>query len=205
MTYFSVNDFEQTETIRRSCFLTVLKRTDTEEQALDILSKLKARYRDATHICYAYRVGERAERTRFSDAGEPQGTAGMPILQALIESEATFSLAAVVRWFGGVKLGAGGLTRAYHSCVLNAISAGGRQKFTLCNLFEITCDISLYGALSRVVSARGAYVTERSFTDKVTLTVVAPKASDSLLKALNDALGGLATIKPLPSEYINIE
>ena len=204
MSYYVVNDFEHETVIKRSRFLTVLKKLETEQDALDALAELKSRYRDCSHLCYAYRVGERAERTRFSDAGEPSGTAGMPILQALIEAEATFSLAAVVRWFGGVKLGAGGLTRAYHSCAADAIALGGRRRYELCDVLEVGCDLSLYGLVVRVAESRGAVVTARDFADKVTLTLAVKDAATSVIKAITDACCGNASVKECGSHYLEI-
>lgn len=204
MTYYTVNDYEREEIIRRSRFLTVTKKVDDEDEATAYLAALKSKYHDATHVCYAYRVGERAERTRFSDAGEPQGTAGKPILDALVAAEATFSLVAVVRWFGGVKLGAGGLTRAYRSCAASGIEEGGRRKFTLCSIFEISADISLYGAICKTAESRGAALTARDFSDKVRLTLAYKDAPETLIKALNDATNAAIEIKQSESRYMEI-
>ena len=204
MTYYTVNDFEREEVIRRSRFLTVLKKVDDEDEATAFLTALKAKYHDASHVWYAYRVGERAERARFSDAGEPQGTAGKPILDALVSAEATYSLIAVVRWFGGVKLGAGGLTRAYRLCAASGIEEGGRRKFTLCSLFEICTDLSLYGAVVKTVESRGGVVTARDFSDKVNLTVAVEEAPEAIFKAVNDTTKGNVGITPLESRFLEI-
>lgn len=204
MTYYTVNDFEREEVIRRSRFLTVTKKVDEEDEATAYLAALRSKHHDASHVCYAYRVGERAERTRFSDAGEPQGTAGKPILDALISAEATFSLVAVVRWFGGVKLGAGGLTRAYRSCAASGIEEGGRRKFTECEIAEITADLSLYGAVAKTAESRGAIVISRDFSERVKLTLAAKDHIEPLLKAVSDVTSGAAEAKRLKSRFLEI-
>ena len=177
---------------------------DEEDEATAYLAALRSKHHDASHVCYAYRVGERAERTRFSDAGEPQGTAGKPILDALISAEATFSLVAVVRWFGGVKLGAGGLTRAYRSCAASGIGGGGRRKFTECEMAEITADLSLYGAVAKTAESRGAIVISRDFSERVKLTLAAKDHIEPLLKAVSDVTSGAAEAKRLKSRFLEI-
>lgn len=100
--------------VNKSKFITKLYKISTENQITDILDTLKKEYKDSTHICYAYIIDN---KKRFNDDGEPSGTAGMPILNVLENNELNYILAVVIRYFGGIKLGAGGLVRAYSSAI----------------------------------------------------------------------------------------
>lgn len=109
-----ITNKEQEYIINKSRFITKLYKVTTEKQIIDILEKLKKEYKDSTHICYAYIIDN---VKRFNDDGEPGGTAGMPILNVLENNELNYILAIVIRYFGGIKLGAGGLIRAYSNSV----------------------------------------------------------------------------------------
>ena len=109
-------------TEKRSKFLAFAHHITNEEEAKEILQTIRKRYYDARHICYAYVLGFEGEHTRSNDDGEPSGSAGKPILGQLRSAEITFTLVAVVRYFGGVKLGTGGLAVAYKTAAAEAIS-----------------------------------------------------------------------------------
>ena len=111
-------NIEETYIINKSKFITKLYRIESEEEILNILDNLKKEYKDATHICYAYII---SNTKRFNDDGEPGGTAGIPILNVLENNELDYILAVVIRYFGGIKLGAGGLVRAYSNCVSETV------------------------------------------------------------------------------------
>lgn len=108
------NNIENEIIIERSKFITKLFKVNTEEEAKNILNNLNKKYSDSTHICYSYIVGN---IKRFNDDGEPGGTAGMPILNVLENNNLNYILAVVIRYFGGIKLGAGGLVRAYSNSI----------------------------------------------------------------------------------------
>lgn len=110
----------------------------TEEEALELLSTLRKRYWDATHNCYAYSVGQKGEIARFSDDGEPGGTAGMPMMDALRGAGVTDVLCVVTRYFGGILLGTGGLVRAYSRACAEAIRAAGVVRMAPCDLVSFT-------------------------------------------------------------------
>lgn len=109
-----ITNKEQEYIINKSKFITKLYKVTTEKQIVDILDNIKKEYKDSTHICYAYIIDN---IKRFNDDGEPGGTAGMPILNVLENNELNYILAVVIRYFGGIKLGAGGLVRAYSNSV----------------------------------------------------------------------------------------
>ena len=113
----------ETETvIKRSRFITTVARSDSEVEARALIAKVRSRYPDANHHCSAFRLADAGvETARSSDDGEPAGTAGVPILGALVNAGLVNLTAVVSRYFGGIKLGAGGLTRAYAGCVSEAV------------------------------------------------------------------------------------
>lgn len=114
--------------VNKSKFITYLFKVYNEEEALSIISRLKKQYKDATHYCYAYIIND---IKRFSDDKEPSGTAGVPIMEVLLKNELNLILCVVIRYFGGVKLGTGGLTRAYSKSASEAL-----KKSIVVNLIE---------------------------------------------------------------------
>ena len=116
--------------IKKSRFIGAAYPVQTVEEALSLLETIRKRYWDATHNCYAYIIGENGEQKRFSDDGEPQGTAGMPMLDVLQKKDVTNLLVVVTRYFGGTLLGAGGLVRAYAGAAGAAVDAAGVTVMT---------------------------------------------------------------------------
>lgn len=123
--YTIAQDTCQELEIKKSRFICTLKRIETEEEARELISTLKKEHHKANHNCSAFILGENAAIKRSSDDGEPAGTAGMPILNVLEKKELTKVVAVVTRYFGGIKLGAGGLIRAYGSAVAHALKSVG--------------------------------------------------------------------------------
>lgn len=119
MMYSIKNNVEKTIIIKKSKFISKLYRINNLEEINKILEQLKKEYNDSTHICYAYIIDG---KEKCNDNGEPSGTAGMPILNVLKKNNLDHILAVVIRYFGGIKLGAGGLTRAYSNSVIEAIN-----------------------------------------------------------------------------------
>ena len=124
--------------INKSRFIGQCFPISSEAEALEKLTELRKRYWDATHNCYAYSVGEKGEIARFSDDGEPGGTAGMPVMDALRGSGVTNVLCVVTRYFGGILLGTGGLVRAYGRSCAEAIRAAGVVRMAPCDLMEFS-------------------------------------------------------------------
>lgn len=114
----TINNISNIYTIKKSKFITKLYRIDSLNDTNEILDKLKSEYKDATHICFAYIING---QEKCSDDGEPSGTAGIPILNILKKQKLSNVLAVVIRYFGGIKLGAGGLVRAYSNAVLETL------------------------------------------------------------------------------------
>lgn len=133
--------------IKRSRFLTRVRRVATEEDARAVIEERRSTYFDAAHNCTAFVLGPDSRTARSSDDGEPAGTAGIPMLQVLQKNSLTDVVAVVTRYFGGIKLGAGGLVRAYSDAVAQAIEAAGVRTVQLCSLLQIDVDFATAGAI----------------------------------------------------------
>ena len=143
--YTIVRDFQHEIVIEKSRFICTLKKTATEEEAQDFIKDTKKKYWDATHNCSAYIIGESGMAQRSNDDGEPSGTAGLPMLEVLRKNNLHNVAAVVTRYFGGVKLGAGGLVRAYTSSVASAIEEAGIAEKVLFGYFSFIQDINSAG------------------------------------------------------------
>jgi uncharacterized YigZ family protein len=136
--YFAVKGETQNEIIiEKSRFICSVKRVNGEDDAKSFVSSIKEKYPDATHNCYAYIADENGFYIKFSDDGEPQGTAGMPMLEVLKNKKLFCTAVVVTRYFGGVKLGAGGLVRAYFQTAKSAL-ATKKIKYEFCDVFSLT-------------------------------------------------------------------
>lgn len=158
-------EYTHENVIEKSRFIASAIHVDTVEQAAEFIEAKRKRYYDATHNCYAYIVGDKA---KFSDDNEPQGTAGMPMYECIKNNNLDYLCVVVTRYFGGVKLGAGGLVRAYSGAVADVLKAAAKVQMRLCRQADVTIDYSL---LKTVRRAMQGVATEQSidFSDKVTL------------------------------------
>ena len=129
---------------RRSRFIGAICPVQTEEDALAFVAKRKKAHWDATHHVYAYVLRQEGIR-RYSDDGEPQGTAGMPVLDVLLKEALSDCVVVVTRYFGGILLGGGGLVRAYSHGASLAVAAGGLQVMRLCDIVRLSCSYGQYG------------------------------------------------------------
>ena len=159
---------------RKSRFMGFIKPVTTEEEALSFIREKQKKYWDATHNVYAY-VLNGGNLCRFSDDGEPQGTAGIPVLDVLRKEGLIDCVVVVTRYFGGILLGAGGLVRAYSHGAKIAVDAGGVVEMRRCLLGEITCDYSQYGWIPAFLAEEGATVTDTAFGEAVTVRFSVPQ------------------------------
>ncbi len=156
--------------IEKSRFIATAVHIESAEQAMEFVASKKKKYFDATHNCYAFVAGDKA---KFSDDGEPQGTAGLPILECIKNNGLDFVCVVVTRYFGGIKLGTGGLVRAYSGSCAEVLNKCERLKFTDCTRLSVTVDYSNLKVLRRALSP---YAKEESvnYLDKVTLLYLFP-------------------------------
>lgn len=143
------SDFRKEIVIEKSRFICTLKKVSTEEEAQEFIKAMKKEYWDATHNCSAYVVDELAQRS--SDDGEPSGTAGIPMLEVLRKNELIGTAAVVTRYFGGIKLGAGGLVRAYSGSVAGAIKDCGLAERVLMSTFSFSVDTASVGKILNIL------------------------------------------------------
>lgn len=168
--YKSVKQCSEAEyTVNRSRFIGRCFPVDSEEAALCLLGDIRKKHWDATHNCFAYRIGENAA-ARFSDDGEPGGTAGKPIMDILTGRGLTNVLCVVTRYFGGILLGAGGLVRAYSKSAADAVTKAGIVSYLPGTILDIPMAYSRYGTLEGFIRAN-AEVRNVAFSQNVVVTV----------------------------------
>lgn len=163
--------------IEKSRFITTSRHVEGDDEARSFIAEISSKYSDATHNCYAYIADSAGNFLRFSDNGEPQGTAGMPMLDVLKNNKLVQTAVVVTRYFGGIKLGAGGLVRAYSGAVAENIAAAQKVIYELCAENEITVDYSSVDAAMRYFAEKKAEVSDTVYADEVCFTA-AVKASE---------------------------
>ena len=172
-TQFGEDEFYE----KKSRFIGRLWPVDTEEEALEKIQAMKKQHYDATHNCWAYIIRDGA--VRFSDDGEPGGTAGMPMLQVL-QREGVFNVVCVVtRYFGGILLGAGGLVRAYTKGAKIAVDAAGKSMKRVWSVLYVPCPYSYYERVKLEVAAFGGIIRTTDFGSEVELEILLPDAQVS--------------------------
>ncbi|WP_236244498.1 YigZ family protein [Streptomyces sp. CC210A] len=180
--------------INRSRFLCALAPAATEQEAQGFVARIRKEHPTATHNCYAYVVGADASVQKASDDGEPGGTAGVPMLQMLLRRDVRYVAAVVTRYYGGVKLGAGGLIRAYGGVVGEALDALGTVARRRYRLATVTVDHQRAGKLQNDLRATGRAVRDVSYGDAVRIEIGLPEADvDGFRSWLADATAGTAT------------
>ena len=195
---YATDRFEE----KRSKFIGELFRVETPEQAVEKINEVKAKYRDARHHCYAYIIRE-GNYMRYSDDGEPQGPAGMPILEVLRHAGVTNVCCVVTRYFGGILLGTGGLARAYTKGAQIALEAAGLSHMDRYSLLLLSCPYNLLDAVQKVLPEHGASVEGIEYGADVTLTVALPEGGEETLNtALMDATAGQVAAEYIESRFM---
>lgn len=160
-------------TEKRSRFIGYIKPVTTKDEAIDFINEIRSKHWDATHNVYAYVLRD-GQAKRYSDDGEPQGTAGIPVLDVLVKENVTDCVVVATRYFGGILLGGGGLVRAYSHTAKIAVDAGGIITMRLCSVMKIKCDYNFYGRLTSLVPEYGGVVDNVDFTDSVEMSFHIP-------------------------------
>lgn len=188
--------------IQKSRFIGRCFPIETEEEAALYLEEIRKNQWDATHHCYAYILGEQGQIARFSDDGEPSGTAGMPMLDVLQKRGLKNVLVVVTRYFGGVLLGAGGLVRAYTAATSDACKAAGVVHMRWSQAVELQMDYAIWGKVEHFLLSSTALLLETIFTDVVTAIVCLPETEvPNFLDALIDKTEGRITSKLTTTDY----
>lgn len=176
---------------KKSRFIATVRPVKTEEEARAFIDELKKKYWDATHNVFAYQLGERNEIQRFSDDGEPQGTAGMPVLNVLKGEDVKDTAIVVTRYFGGTLLGTGGLVRAYGKAAKEGLLAAGIAELVLYRRYHVTVDYTDSGKVQYEILQDGHVLYDTVYTDKVEFVVLAEsEAGDAFEKKMLDIMKG---------------
>ncbi|RDD90726.1 YigZ family protein [Streptomyces parvulus] len=182
--------------INRSRFLCALAPAATEEEAQAFVAGVRKEHADASHNCWAYVIGADAAVQKASDDGEPGGTAGVPMLQMLLRRDMRYVVAVVTRYYGGVKLGAGGLIRAYGGAVGEALDDLGTLTRRRYRLAAVTVDHQRAGRLQNDLRAAGRAVRDVRYAEAVTIEVGLPESDVAGFRSwLADATAGTAVLE----------
>lgn len=191
--------------IERSRFIGYAQRVTTEEEATAFIAMIKKKHWDATHNCSAFVIGENDQIQRSSDDGEPSGTAGKPILECIKKNGVKDTVVVVTRYFGGIKLGAGGLVRAYTAGTVTALQAAGIVVHTLHQKISVQVEYPWWGKLENELRIGEHRVVGTDFTDKVTAHVLIPEGGqDDFVARMIDLTNGQAEVIMGEKEYVEL-
>lgn len=186
---------------KKSKFIGYAKPVKTQEEAVEFISEIKSKHWDATHNVYAYVLRENNIQ-RYSDDGEPSGTAGVPVLDVMLKESLVDVCVVATRYFGGTLLGAGGLVRAYSHTSKIALEAAGIITMAQCSVMSAEVDYSFYDRLNILLSDSSAVILNTSFSDKVCVEFsVKENIVDLLNVKLIDVSNGKYALKFLRSEF----
>lgn len=194
--YSTINGFSEASFIeRKSEFIGYIKHVETNDEAVDFINEIRAKHRKATHNVYAYILRD-GSTSRYSDDGEPQGTAGVPVLDVLQKEGLTDVCCVVTRYFGGILLGGGGLVRAYSHSAKIAVEAAERLIMCRCYPITITVDYNLYGKISYILPEFEAKILDTVFASEVTVKLlVKSNLAEKLKEKLVDTTNGSILIE----------
>lgn len=206
--YYTVKGYGENEiVIQKSRFIAYIDRVTTEEDAQHFIEKIKKKHWDATHNCSAYMIGEHDQIQKANDDGEPSGTAGVPMLEVLKKKNLKDTVVVVTRYFGGIKLGAGGLIRAYSKATSEGISATGVVERRLMRIMTTTIDYTWLGKLENELrNSKDYIVKEMEYVDNVVIhTYVEEAAKEKFQEWIVELTNGQAEIREGAVEYLEYD
>ncbi|KGP73550.1 YigZ family protein [Pontibacillus yanchengensis] len=206
-TYFTVRgDGSEQIVIQKSRFIGYVTRAETEEEAKEFIQQIKKKHHDATHNCSAYMIGEHDQIQKAHDDGEPSGTAGVPILNVLKQKGLKDTVVVVTRYFGGIKLGAGGLIRAYSSTTSEALHTTGIVKRQLMRTMNVTADYSLLGKLENELRSSTYIIKKIEYLEHVVIEVYVEEGNEDIFSTwIVDLTSDQATITSGDVSYMEID
>lgn len=204
MSYFTVKGSATSEfQEKKSTFIGYIKRVNTEDEAKDFVNEIKSMHKEATHNVYAYIVGENKGIQRYSDDGEPQGTAGIPVLEVIKKNDLTDVAVVVTRYFGGILLGGGGLIRAYSKGASTAIEEAGIVEKVKGLKLRFTLDYDLIGKVQYLCGTKNWHIEDTTYTDKVELSLFSETENkEIIISAFVEATNGKVMICEEDEEYL---
>ena len=187
---------ESEKIIERSRFLTYSAHVESEEEARAFVAEIRSKHSLATHVCYAFISDKTGNLQRFSDDGEPQGTAGVPILEVLKSKKLFETAVAVVRYFGGIKLGAGGLVRAYSSSAAENLDGADIRILEMCREYLIEVDYTGIDGVQKYLSTHPCSLLSTDYGEKVCFNIAVKKVeAEAFVGELVDYMQGRVEIE----------
>ncbi|WP_210367187.1 YigZ family protein [Bacillus sp. REN3] len=205
--YYTVKEYGEHEIeIQRSRFIAYIDRAETEEQAQEFIQSIKKKNWNATHNCSAYLIGENDQIQKANDDGEPSGTAGVPILEVLKKKHLKDTVVVITRYFGGIKLGAGGLIRAYGKATSEGLAATGIVERKLMRIMHTTVDYTWLGKLENELRSSAYQLKEIHYLDKVELeTYVEESQTEAFTEWMVELTSGQGGIRSGEVVYMENE
>ena len=206
MKEYKTVEFESSDEFieKKSRFIGYVKPVKTQEEAVSFINEIKSKHWDATHNVYAYVLKENNIQ-RYSDDGEPSGTAGVPVLDVILKNGLVDVCVVVTRYFGGTLLGAGGLVRAYSHGSKIAVEAGGIITMAPCSVLTVSVNYAFYDNLNILLNDFGANIENTEFADKITVTF---SLKQEKVTALNDKLidqsNGQYSLKTIGEKFAKV-
>ncbi|MGX1902537.1 YigZ family protein [Thermolongibacillus altinsuensis] len=194
--YYTVKGYGEAEiVIEKSRFICYVNRATTEEEAIRFIQEIKKKHWDATHNCSAYLIGEHDQIQKANDDGEPSGTAGVPMLEVLKKKGLKDTVVVVTRYFGGIKLGAGGLVRAYGRAVSEGLKATGIVERKLMRIMQTTIDYTWLGKVENELRSSVYRIKDIHYTDQVTIeTYVEERQKETFIAWMTELTNGKSQI-----------
>lgn len=181
--------------VKKSTFIGSIKACKTEEQAIEFIEEIRKEHRQATHNCYAYIIGPDKLTQRYSDDGEPQGTAGIPMLEVLKKEDLTNICVVVTRYYGGVKLGASGLIRAYSKGVSHVLESSDDVWMRNYRKIDLSLEYTLLGKIDNYLINEGIHEITRDYTDKVSISLyIASREFEKFNKDIQELTSATAEV-----------
>ena len=205
--YKSIHEYGRDEIIiNKSKFIGTAKPVENEEQAIEFIDSIRKEFKDATHNCYAYVIGENKNIQRYSDDGEPSGTAGMPILNVINQENLVNVAVVVTRYFGGVLLGAGGLVRAYTKGCKIGLESGIIVDKNLYYDVSFALDYTLLGKMDNELLKNNFIVKDKLYSDRVEFKLIVQDDETEKINALvNEITSGKSQINVGRASYYSIK
>ncbi|MDU3336763.1 YigZ family protein [Paraclostridium bifermentans] len=194
--YKTLHEFGTDEiTIEKSTFIGYAKPIKTEEEAVEFINEIKKKHKDARHNVWAYTVGKSMNIQRYSDDGEPQGTAGIPTLEVIKKEDLRDVVVVVTRYFGGIKLGAGGLVRAYTKGAKIGLEAGKIIEKIMYQEVKIKIDYNQLGKVQNEIMNMGYFIKDTIYEDNVEIIVYSrANEKEPIIERINDITSATAQI-----------
>ncbi|MBR7172335.1 MAG: YigZ family protein [Clostridia bacterium] len=206
--YISIEQMVPVELImKKSRFIGMAFHVTSDDEVHEIIGNLKKSNKNAKHVCYAFMLGEDYSVAKNNDDGEPAGSAGAPIFEAIKQAKVTNTLVAVVRYFGGVELGKSRLTRVYNAVATGAIKEAKKFKMVYCNEVEIKVSYQNYGAVSKLFTETNIHIIEQKNDESMPIVKIAVpvKASEKLVSSIRARTRGAGSISNYGTGFYKFE